>query len=240
MGDSGPIVLVEGLVKSYGTRRALDAVSFRVDRGEGLALFGANGAGKTTLLETLAGLRRATGGRALVLGRPAGLLAPAERRALGFVAHANYLYPGLTARENLRFFGLLYRVERLESRIEELLTSFGLWERRDDRMSSFSRGMARRLALSRALLPDPRLLLLDEPYDGLDEEGVWALNRRLSALLSSGATILVSSHRIEPAQALARRALVLERGRVALDRAIEGLDTSTFRDLCRDAVLGRR
>ena len=235
-----PAVRVEGLSKTYGLVRALDRVSFGVEAGRGLALVGHNGAGKSTLLEILAGLRAASAGVVEVLGAPAATRPAALRAAVGVVAHRNYLYPRLSAEENLRFFGRLWGVQDLEPRIDRLLADFGLGLRRAEPVTRYSRGMARRIAIARAVLPEPRILLLDEPFDGLDESGVEVVHRILNRLRAGGTAIVVSSHRLEAARPIADRVLVLERGRVALERGLDGIDEGGFADLCRDAILGRR
>jgi len=189
----------EGLEKRYGRKRALRGVSFDLPRQGFLLVTGPNGSGKTTLLRLVAGLAAPTKGTITVEG---------ERGDLGYVGHESLLYRELTALENLDLYGRLYRVPERRERSGMLLERFGLWEVRADRVSTFSRGMTQRLALCRALLHDPALLVLDEPYTALDDDGAALLDSEL-ATLTGERTILLSTHdpaRIAP---LATHRLVL-------------------------------
>ena len=174
----------EGLEKRYGRKRALRGVSFSVPRRGFLLVTGPNGSGKTTLLRLVVGLAAPTKGTIIVDG---------ERADLGYVGHEPLLYRELTALENLELFGRLYRVPERRERSGMLLERFGLWEVRADRVSTYSRGMTQRLALCRALLHDPALLVLDEPFTALDEEGAALLDRELAALAGER-TIVLSTH----------------------------------------------
>jgi heme exporter protein A len=174
----------EGLEKRYGRKWALRGVSLRVPRRGFLLVTGPNGSGKTTLLRLVAGLAAPTKGS---------LTVAAERADLGYVGHEPLLYRELTALENLELFGRLYRVSERRERSGMLLERFGLWEVRADRVSTFSRGMTQRLALCRALLHDPLLLVLDEPFTSLDEDGAALLDGELAALTGER-TIVLSTH----------------------------------------------
>ena len=174
----------EGLEKRYGRKRALRGVSFSVPRRGFLLVTGPNGSGKTTLLRLVVGLAAPTKGTIIVDG---------ERADRGYVGHEPLLYRELTALENLELFGRLYRVPERRERSGMLLERFGLWEVRADRVSTYSRGMTQRLALCRALLHDPALLVLDEPFTALDEEGAALLDRELAALAGER-TIVLSTH----------------------------------------------
>ncbi len=213
-------VAVRELSRHYGRRRALWRVSLTCRAGEVLGLLGPNGAGKSTLLAILATLLAPSAGEVRYgdIGlRDAG---PALRARLGFLSHDLHLYPELTARENLRFFARLYGLDRVEERVGEALAHAGLSERGDDLVSGFSRGMRQRLALERALLHEPRLLLLDEPFTGLDDASVGALVARLRALREAGRIVVVVTHDLDVAEALLDRLAVLKDGRlVALEDA---------------------
>lgn len=179
------------LEKRFGPRRALRPVDFELERGGFLVVTGANGSGKTTLLRLVAGLAAPTAGK---------LDVDAQRGALGYLGHETLLYRDLTALENLDLYGRLYRVPERRERAGMLLERFGLWEVRAERVGSYSRGMTQRLALCRALLHEPSLLVLDEPFTALDEEGADLLDRQLADLTGS-ATVLLSTHdprRVEP------------------------------------------
>ena len=174
----------EGVEKRYGRKRALRPVSFGVPRCGFLLVTGPNGSGKTTLLRLLTGLAVPTKGNLTVAG---------DRAQLGYVAHEPLLYRELTGLENLDLFGRLYRVPERRERSGMLLERFGLWDARSERVSTFSRGMTQRLALCRALLHEPELLVLDEPFTALDEDGAALLDRELEAL-TGARTIVLSTH----------------------------------------------
>ena len=185
------MIRARALEKRYGRRRALKPLDLELERGSFLVVTGANGSGKTTLLRLVAGLAAPTGGE---------LDVAASRGELGFVGHEPLLYRDLTALENLDLYGRLYRVRERRERIGMLLERFGLWDVRAERVASYSRGMTQRLALCRALLHEPGLLVLDEPFTALDTEGAELLDRQLTEL-SGAATILLSTHdpdRVEP------------------------------------------
>jgi heme exporter protein A len=189
----------EGLEKRYGRKRALRGVSFDLPRRGFLLVTGPNGSGKTTLLRLVAGLAAPTKGTLTVEG---------ERGDLGYVGHESLLYRELTALENLDLYGRLYRVPERRERSGMFLERFGLWEVRADRVSTFSRGMTQRLALCRALLHDPTLLVLDEPYTALDDDGAALLDSELAALTGER-TILLSTHDPARVAPLATHRLVL-------------------------------
>jgi heme exporter protein A len=185
------VIRARALEKRYGRRRALKPLDLYLERGSFLVVTGANGSGKTTLLRLVAGLAAPTGGE---------LDVDASRGELGFVGHEPLLYRDLTALENLDLYGRLYRVRERRERIGMLLERFGLWDVRAERVASYSRGMTQRLALCRALLHEPGLLVLDEPFTALDAEGAELLDQQL-AELAGVATVLLSTHdpgRVEP------------------------------------------
>lgn len=178
------MIAARGLSRRFGDKRVLEGLDFDLAAGGFLVVTGRNGSGKTTLLRLCAGLLAPTAGTVeLAVGR-------AE---LGFVGHEPLVYRDLTALENLDLYGRLYAVPERRERIGMLLERFDLWESRSDRVATFSRGMTQRLALCRALLHDPRLLILDEPYSSLDTAGAELLDRQL-AELRDRATFLVATH----------------------------------------------
>ncbi len=193
------MIVARSLEKRYGAKRALRPVDLAVDRGAFLVVTGANGSGKTTLLRLVAGLAAPTAGE---------LEVDADRAQLGFLGHEPLVYRDLTAVENLDLYGRLYRVPERRERVGMLLERFGLWEARNDRASSYSRGMLQRLALCRALLHDPDLLVLDEPFTALDEEGAELLDRLLAELVGTR-TVLLSTHDPQRVEGLATTRLAL-------------------------------
>lgn len=202
-----------GVSRYFGRRRALTDVSFSVEAGRVIALLGANGSGKSTLLSIAATLLDASTGQVrygTMTARDAG---PGLRRRIGVLGHDLYIYPELTAAENLRFFANLYRLDAVEERVREALASAALSDRAGDAVASFSRGMRQRLALERALLHQPRVLLLDEPFTGLDDRSSVSLRQRLVRERHRGAIVLVTTHDLEAIDDLVDEAFVLTRGR---------------------------
>ena len=193
------MIRARGLEKRYGRRRVLGGVSLELGRDGFLLVTGPNGSGKTTLLRILAGLAAPTRGT-LEVG--------VDRGRLGFLAHEPLVYRELTGLENLDLFGRLYRVSERRVRIGMLLERFGLWDARNERVADYSRGMTQRLALCRALLHEPELVVLDEPYAGLDEQGAALLDRELRELAGSRA-LVVSTHDPMRLDALATGRLAL-------------------------------
>jgi heme ABC exporter ATP-binding subunit CcmA len=178
------VIRASGLEKRFGAKRVLRGVTFELDPAAMLLVTGPNGSGKTTLLRLLAGLAAPTRGQ---------LEVDVDRAGLGYLGHEPLVYADLTALENLDLYGRLYRVPERRERTGMLLERFGLWESRNDRVASYSRGMTQRLALCRVLLHEPRLLILDEPFTALDEAGSELLDRELAALVGDR-TIVLSTH----------------------------------------------
>ncbi|MCS6872616.1 MAG: heme ABC exporter ATP-binding protein CcmA [Anaerolineae bacterium] len=217
------LICVQALNKVFGLRPALRSVSFEIARGELVALLGANGSGKTTLLRILAALSKPSSGTVTIGGWQLPREAYAVRGHLGVVTHLPLLYDELTAAENLRLYARLYNLPHelskgdLEARIRESLARVGLLKRADDRVRTFSRGMQQRLALARATLHSPDILLLDEPYTGLDAQGSALLDSLIADWHAQGRTIIAALHDLSRAAALCRRALILADGKLAAD-----------------------
>jgi heme ABC exporter ATP-binding subunit CcmA len=208
-------VAVRDVSRHYGRRRALHRVTLDCRAGEVLGLLGPNGAGKSTLLSILATLLSPSSGDVRYGTQSAAQAGPALRSRLGFLSHDLHLYPELTAYENLLFFARLYGLSDAEGRVARALDRAGLAARRDDLVSGFSRGMRQRLALERALLHDPRLLLLDEPFTGLDDASVDALVSRLQDRRAAERIIVVVTHDLDVAERLLDKVAVLKDGRLA-------------------------
>jgi len=240
------------LTKAFGSKVALRGVDLRVEAGESLVIFGPNGAGKSTLIRILSSLSRPTGGRVLIGGLDLATHADGIRRYLGVVSHAPLLYDSLTAEENLRFFAQLYGITDPAPRIAEMLNRVGLTGRRNDLVRTFSRGMVQRLAIARALLHDPQVLLLDEPDTGLDPQAAEMLhgllvqlsgrngdaaNHRISESTNQQAndgaqrTIVTITHSIERGLAIADRVVILAGGRIVFADSARGMTPMEFRPL---------
>ncbi len=193
------MISAHGLEKRYGAKRALRPLDLELERGAFLVVTGRNGSGKTTLLRLIAGLAAPTRGT---------LEVDLDRSRLGYLAHEALVYRDLTALENLDLYGRLYRVRERRERIGMLLERYGLWDARHERSGSFSRGMLQRLALCRALLHDPELLVLDEPFTALDADGAALLDGQL-AELQAGTTVVLSTHDLARVAPLATQRLAL-------------------------------
>ena len=228
------VVDANGVTKAFGPRTALAGVSLSLAAGEVCALFGPNGAGKTTFLKILAGLARPTSGKVLLDGRDP--REPAVRASLGVLGHASWLHDALSAEENLGFYAALYGMKDA-ARISAVLEQVGLADRRRDRVSTFSRGMRQRLAIARAVLHDPKVLLLDEPFTGLDRAATRDLIEFLQRIVADGKrTVLAVTHEFDAGIVLASRVAILDHGKLVLDRAAQGLDRNSFEKLYLDAV----
>ncbi|UCG39223.1 MAG: ABC transporter ATP-binding protein, partial [bacterium] len=212
-GSVKAFLKAEGLVKRYGHIHALRGVDLEVARGRSVVLLGPNGAGKSTLLGILAGRVRPTTGRVTIEDRDI-RSGSGWRGQTGYLAHASLVYPGLTAMENLIFYGRLYGLEDPLSRAEEMLRFMGLWDRRNDRAGGFSRGMEQRLAIGRALLHSPDLILLDEPFSGLDYQSSRAFARALEALRDGHRTLVIATHDMDAVGELGEAVVVLGKGKV--------------------------
>jgi len=200
--------------RNFGRRRALSKVSLLCEAGQIVALLGPNGAGKSTLLSIAATLLAPSSGEVLYGTQTAREQGAGLRARIGLLGHDLYLYPELTASENLVFFGRLYGLADVEARVTVALARAGLAGRGDDAVASFSRGMRQRLALERALLHEPRLVLLDEPFTGLDDEATSGLRARFEALRAAGCIVIVTTHDLETVESLIDRAVMLQHGRL--------------------------
>ena len=206
------MIEARGLTKRFGATIALDGVTFALPDGAKAALLGANGAGKSTLLAVLSTLLAPTAGEATIAGHELRRAPMALRASVGVLTHRPMIYEELSPRENLEFFARLYGVPQAAARIEELLRAVGLWLRRDEETAVLSRGFHQRLAIARAVLHRPRVLLLDEPETGLDREGLALLDEL--ALGAPGTTVLAATHQRERVAGWADLVFELHRGRL--------------------------
>ncbi len=207
----------EDIRKTFGHFKALGGVTLRVKRGEFLALFGRNGAGKTTFLKIAATLVRHTHGKLRIEGIDIREEPENARRRIGFLSHNTYLYRDLTPVENLRFFARLYGMTDSDERIQSLLDRVGLRHRASDPVRAFSRGLHQRLGIARVMLHDPSVILLDEPYTGLDANAVEILNQILDQAAAAGRTIILTTHDLDQGLRGATRAAIIDRGKIVFD-----------------------
>jgi len=231
------MIKVRKLVKRFGPKTVLRGLDFDVQQGEFVALLGPNGAGKTTFLRILASLARPTMGMLEVAGYPLPAQAGAVRARLGVVTHLPLLYGDLTAEENLRFFGSMYGLDGLNHRIDEVLELVGLLLPRRDPVRTFSRGMQQRLAIGRAILHDPDVVLFDEPHTGLDQDACDMLDSLLLNVAGRGRTVVITSHDMARVEDLATRFDVLSRGVIVASATREDLGKNNLLDFYRQSLV---
>jgi len=232
------MISVKKLTKRFGPKTVLRGLDFQVKSGEFVALLGPNGAGKTTFLRILASLSRPLLGEVNIAGYFLPAQAASVRQRLGVVSHLPLLYGDLTAEENLRFYGRMYSVSDLENRISDVLEMVGLEKRRRDLVRTFSRGMQQRLAIGRAVLHDPDVMLFDEPHTGLDQDACVMLDTVLQEVAARGRTVVMTSHDLARAADLASRFDVLSRGKIVASVQRKSFDTNQLLAFYRDAVSG--
>jgi len=228
---SGPVLEARGLVKSFGRNQVLKGVDMTISSGDRYFLFGPNGAGKTTLVKLLTGLMKPDSGEVRLFGDLLEGEALTIRARIGFLSHEPYLYGELTAMENLDFFGQLYDVPDRAERSKALLKEVGLFARSHDRVATFSRGMKQRLGLARAILHEPDLVVLDEPYTGLDIRASATLERLIREKSAGGTAFLAITHDLVQGLEMATRAGILSGGKMVLENDTTGWDEFSERYL---------
>ena len=229
-----PLLEAVGLARTFGARRAVDGVEFTLGAGEALALFGPNGAGKTTLLQLLAGLLKPGAGEARIAG--AALPASAARARVGLISHRTMLYDALTARENVRFAAQLHGLADSSAATQRALETLRVADRADVPVRALSRGLQQRVAIARAIVHAPDVILADEPYTGLDEQGSAALTALLIERRAAGAALVVVTHHLSEGLAVASHAAIMRSGRFARFESTDGLDPAGYAAAYRELV----
>jgi len=234
------MIKLKGLVKKYGMNLVLRGVDLNVEAGEFVTLVGSNGAGKSTLMRIVATLLRPTSGTVEI----GGWLLPQQtdrvRRHIGLVSHYSLLYGDLTAAENLAFFAKLYQLDNQEERVMAALRKVGLYARQRDAVSTFSRGMVQRLTIARATLHEPDILLLDEPYTGLDQDASQLLDNLLRLEHENGRSILMITHDLSHGLNLCDRVAILNRGKIVHDVDSRTTSPAKFLDLYREQTRSKK
>lgn len=230
------MITVRKLVKRFGVKSVLRGMDFSVEPGEFVALLGPNGAGKTTFLRILASLSRPTLGAVSIAGYHLPNQAAAVRRRLGVVSHLPLLYGDLTAEENLRFYARMYNLTQVEKRVTDVLDLVGLSSRRHDLVRTFSRGMQQRLAIGRAVLHDPEVMLFDEPHTGLDQDACQMLDTVLREVAARGRTVVMTSHDLARVADLASRFDILSRGVIAASVQRSQIEPNNLLAFYRQAI----
>ncbi|HET7564198.1 MAG TPA: heme ABC exporter ATP-binding protein CcmA [Gemmatimonadaceae bacterium] len=235
MSDSTLVLEVRGLTRTFGARRAVNGVDFALDAGECLGLFGPNGAGKTTLLRMLAGLLKPTSGTARIGGvtLPGGA---AARAVVGIISHEHMLYDALTARENIEFTARLYGVREPREAALRALERMRMLDRADTPVRALSRGLKQRVSIARAMVHGPHVVLLDEPFTGLDAAGAAALTTMLCELKRDGAALIVVTHNLSEGLELATHAAIMRDGRFVRYESCALLDAAEYATSYRELV----
>ncbi len=231
------MIEVRSLIKRFGLKTVLRGLNFSVKPGEFVALLGPNGAGKTTFLRILATLSRPALGQVMIAGYQLPGQAAAVRRRLGVVSHQPLLYGDLTAEENLKFFGKMYAITDMDDRISEVLDLVGLAPRRRDLVRTFSRGMQQRLAIGRAVLHDPEVMLFDEPHTGLDQDASAMLDNVLQEVAARGRTVVMTSHDLARVGDLASRFDILSRGVITASVQRDEIGPDQLLAFYREAIM---
>ncbi|WP_203554803.1 heme ABC exporter ATP-binding protein CcmA [Bacillus sp. B15-48] len=225
--------------KMIGEKLILKNVTLSLKEGETLAVVGPNGAGKSTFFKCTVGLLQPSGGEIILDGEVVNKKSQAIKEKIGFLGHESFLYNNMTPIENLQFYGKLYKVTDIDKKANELLKKVGLHLFRDLSIHSFSRGMIQRLAIARVLLPDPKILMLDEPHTGLDLEAVALLNAIIKEKQKNGTSILIISHDFEQVHSLADRIAILKKGKIVDQLNLNGsMDLFEMKNWYENVVLG--
>ena len=224
----GQVIETQGLTKAFGHHLALRGIDLKIKQGEHVAIFGPNGAGKTTLVKVLATIMNISSGKILIAGLNSRDNTEEIRRRIGVITHQTFLYGNLTASENLEFYGRMYDVPGRKERIQEMVDMVGMTPRLHDRVNTLSRGMQQRIAIARALLHRPSILLLDEPETGLDQQATSILWGILSAE-EDKRTIVLTTHSLERGLEICDRLLILNQGKIAYEGSGQTLNLADLK-----------
>lgn len=236
MSPGSSIIDTSGLGKRFGRLYALRSITLSVESGEFITIFGRNGAGKTTFLRIISSLVRSYTGTVRLFGEDLQKAEEGTRARIGFLSHESLLYRDLTVTENLTFFAKLYGIHPVAERVERLVARVGLEEKNAVAVRSLSRGMKQRLSLARAFIHQPQLVLLDEPYTGLDEQACDILDDVLDEFVAGGGTVVLTTHNIERGLKRSHRVVVFERGSVVHQTPTSGIDPEQFRRKYREII----
>lgn len=224
-----PIITIKNLQKRFGRKRVLNNLNLEVEKGEFLVMFGPNGAGKTTLIKILSTLSKPSSGEVTINGYDIDEDSIDIRKIIGVVSHNPFLYEDLTLKENLLFYSRMYNVKKDEKGIKDLVEEVGLLHRLNDKVGEFSRGMKQRASIARATLHDPKVLLLDEPFTGLDYKAWGILTEKLTKFHAEGKTIFLITHNVELGHRIGERLAILVNGDLAFDYSKKDVDVYAFK-----------
>ena len=228
------MIKIEGLSKSFGSFYALRNIDLEINAGEFWIIVGPNGAGKTTLLKIIATLSHPSQGKVFINGAISESDRLKIRRQIGFIGHQSFLYNNLTAEENLTFYARMYQLTDPKRRIDEILKKVGLEIRKQDLIRNFSRGMQQRLSIARALLIDPKIVLLDEPFSGLDQSAIDNFVELFTSLISPDRMIIMTTHNLQLGLQLSSHFAVISKGRIIQQGNTDAFDIHQFKELYRE------
>lgn len=224
-----PLISLKQAVKRYGYMQALKKVDLDIYSGTSVTIFGPNGAGKSTLLKVLSMQSRLSSGELLYNGTPYKKISDDFRHKFGVISHQLYLYSNLSAYENLKFYGSLYGIANPEKKGEELLKQLDLYKRKDDLLRTFSRGMLQRVSIARALIHNPEIIFLDEPYTGLDSYASQKLSTIIKQQIEENKTVIMVTHDIETGFFQADNLLIMDKGKIVYNRQKSSINIDDFR-----------
>ncbi len=229
-------IIAEGVTKSFGNIQALRGIELKVKKGEFLTVFGPNGAGKTTLIKLLATLTKPTSGKVSIANHDIKKEPDKVRAQIGVISHDPYLYGNLSALENIRFFASLYGIPQARDKAIDVIKQVGLESRMHDLVRTFSRGMQQRLAVARAIVHEPKVLLLDEPYTGLDQHGGRIFGELLNWLKTENRTIVLTTHNLPEGLEISDRVLILDGGKIVYESEARGVELTKFKEIYFEKV----
>ena len=227
--QQAPLISLKQAVKSYGYMQALKKVDLDIYSGTSVTIFGPNGAGKSTLLKVLSMQSRLSSGELLYNGTPYKKISDDFRHKFGVISHQLYLYSSLSAYENLKFYGSLYGIANPEKKGEELLKQLDLYKRKDDLLRTFSRGMLQRVSIARALIHNPEIIFLDEPYTGLDSYASQKLSTIIKQQIEENKTVIMVTHDIETGFFQADNLLIMDKGKIVYNKQKSSINIDDFR-----------
>ncbi len=234
--NAEPYIEARGLNKKFGYKTALRNVDIFLKEGDSLALFGPNGAGKSTLIQVLCSLLQPTSGSVRIAGYEARRDREALHQIIGLIGHQTFLYPYLTAYENLKFYGSMYGVARLNDRISEVLDLVGMSDYRNDAIQNFSRGMQQRLSIGRAIIHEPMIIFLDEPFTGLDQQGSEDFIKLILQFRGQGKTVIMASHHLHLGLELCDRVAILKSGKIVYLQDVAHISKNDFKQIYKKQV----
>ena len=236
MDSSELDIVAEGVTKSFGNIQALRGIDLKVKKGEFLTVFGPNGAGKTTLIKLLATLTKPTSGKVSIANHDIKKEPDKVRALIGVISHDPYLYGNLSALENIKFFASLYGISEAREKAMEVIRQVGLENRMHDLVRTFSRGMQQRLAVARAIVHEPKILLLDEPYTGLDQHGARIFGELLNWLKTENRTIVMTTHNLPEGLEISDKVAILDGGKIVYESDARGVELTRFKEIYFEKV----